>query len=194
MKDQPWYTYVLLLGIVFAFFYFLYFKPQNNKINNIREERTNIENQVVKLRAQRKQLNSLETELKSMTATLEQLEVIIPQQEEMYEILRRFQQLAYDTRLDIKKFDSKGLVNKEFYSEKPIAVEISGNYHNLAIFFDRLRNFSRLFIVENFSIKSVQNQSDDQTISANWTAKTFIFHEKPPTKKEEKRKPSPRKK
>lgn len=191
MKDQPWYTYVLLAIIIFMFSYFLYFKPKNNAIKNTRDERIRIENDVVKLRTKQRQLTKIENEIKGMTAKLGELEAIIPDTEEIYGILKRFQQLAYDTRLDIKKFDPKGLIKKEFFSEKPISIEATGNYHNLAIFFDRLRNFSRLFTIEDFSIKAIQNQSEDRTITANWTAKTFIVHDMPPPKKADQKRPKP---
>jgi Tfp pilus assembly protein PilO len=45
------------------------------------------------------------------------------------------------------------------------------------MFFDRLSKFARLFNIENFTIKSVTNQTEDVTISSNFTAKTYIFLE-----------------
>jgi Tfp pilus assembly protein PilO len=65
----------------------------------------------------------------------------------------------------------------EFYSEWPIPIEIRGNYHNLATFFDRLSKFARLFNIEDFTIKAATSQTEDVTISSNFTAKTYIFLE-----------------
>lgn len=189
MKDQPWYVYVLVAIVIFGFFYLLYIKPKNREIENIKEQRVKIENEVVRLRVKKKELNKIKGELERMAVTLKELETIIPQQEEISDILRDIQQLAYDTRLNIIRFIPQKLINKEFYLEKPINVEIIGNYHNLATFFDRLRNFSRLFNIDGFSMKSIQNQSEDRTISANWTAKTFIFHDLSSTKIEDKKNP-----
>ncbi|MDH4257928.1 MAG: type 4a pilus biogenesis protein PilO, partial [Candidatus Aminicenantes bacterium] len=86
------------------------------------------------------------------------------------------------------KFDPKGEVRKEFYYEWPIDLEIKGDYHNLASFFDRLSNFSRLFNVEDFSIKALSRQTDADTISATTTAKTYIFREEAPAPTETKTK------
>jgi len=44
-------------------------------------------------------------------------------------------------------------------------------------------NFSRLFNIEDFSIKALQRQTDTNTISASYTAKTYIFREEPPANK-----------
>jgi len=54
---------------------------------------------------------------------------------------------------------------------------MTGNYNNLGMFFDQLSRFSRLFIVENFSIKSLARQTDASTVSVSCTTKTYIFHE-----------------
>jgi len=177
MKNWPWYGYVLLAVIIFAVFYLLYFKPKNNELNSIRSERIQVEDEVRQLRAKKKELDKIEAELKAMDATLKELEAIIPQRKEISTILRKIQQLANDSRLNIIKFTPKGEIDKEFYSEWPIPIEITGNYHNLAIFFDRLSHFSRLFNIENFSIKSLMNQTEALTISASFTAKTYIFRE-----------------
>ncbi len=177
MKNWPWYGYVLLAAIIFAFFYFLYFKPKNDDLKNLRTERIQVEDEVRQLRAKKKELDKIEAELKTMDATLKELEAIIPQRKEISTILRKIQQLANDSRLNIVKFTPKGEIDKEFYSEWPIPIEITGNYHNLAIFFDRLSHFSRLFNIENFSIKSLMNQTEASTISASFTAKTYIFRE-----------------
>jgi Tfp pilus assembly protein PilO len=119
-----------------------------------------------------------------MKQTLAELETIIPQKEEISDILRKIQQLAWDSRLNIEKFIPKADVDKEFYYEKPISIEITGNYHNLAIFYDRLSNFSRLYNIEEFTIKSLRAQTDTSTISALSTATTYIFKEAEPEEEE----------
>jgi len=46
-----------------------------------------------------------------------------------------------------------------------------------AIIPPKLSHFSRLFNIEKFSKKSLRNQTEASTISANFTAKTYIFRE-----------------
>jgi Tfp pilus assembly protein PilO len=47
------------------------------------------------------------------------------------------------------------------------------------MFFDKLSKFPRVFTIENFTVKSLTRQTDLNTISANWTAKTYFFAEQP---------------
>lgn len=177
MKGRPWYTYAIIGVIIIGFFYFIYYKPKGKELGNLRAERQKIMNEVRKSQANKIKLDKIEAELKTLSATLANLEAIIPQKKEMSDILRRIQQLAYDSRLDIRRFAPQRLADQEFFSEQPISIEMTGNYHNLGMFFDQLSRFSRLFIVENFSIKSLARQSEASTVTVSCTTKTFIFHE-----------------
>jgi Tfp pilus assembly protein PilO len=180
MREWPWYGYLLLAVIILGLFYFLYYKPHDEEINLVKDERLRTEAEIVQLRAKKEEMDKIEKEIEELKQTLAQLETIIPQKEEISDILRKIQQLAWDSRLNIEKFIPKADVDKEFYYEKPISIEITGNYHNLAIFYDRLSNFSRLYNIEDFKIKALRSQTDTSTISAVSTATTYIFKEDEP--------------
>ncbi|UCC39138.1 MAG: type 4a pilus biogenesis protein PilO [Candidatus Aminicenantes bacterium] len=186
MKDWPWYGHIVLAAIIFGLIYMVYFKPKGAQLNRMKVERTNVQAEVNKLRLRRKELNQIEKDIKSLTGTLNELEAIIPQKKEISNILRRIQQLALDSRLAIRNFAPKGEVDMGFYAEWPIPIQITGSFHNLGRLFDRLSRFERLFNVERFSIKALRSQSEAQTISANFTAKTYIFREEVPAKKKKK--------
>jgi Tfp pilus assembly protein PilO len=180
MRNWPWYGHLLLAVIIFALVFFFFFKPRNAELHSLRESRLKLEKEVEVLKEQKKELDKIEAELVVLNATLKDLEQIIPQKKEIADILRRIQQLAYDSRLNVLKFQPKGEVNKDFYAEWPINIEISGTYHNLGIFFDKLSKFSRLFNVNNFSISALNNQTDELTIGSKFVATTYYFVEEQP--------------
>ncbi|MDI6845348.1 MAG: type 4a pilus biogenesis protein PilO [Candidatus Saccharicenans sp.] len=181
MRNWPWYGYLILAVVIFALVFFFYFKPRNEELQDLRQQREKLEKEVQVLKEKKKELDKIEAELVVLTATLKDLEQIIPQQKEIAEILRRIQQLAYDSRLNVLRFQPKGEVKKDFYAEWPIDIEISGTYHNLGIFFDKLSNFARLFNVNNFQIKALSNQTENLTIGAKFITTTYYFLEEQPT-------------
>ncbi|MDH4195843.1 MAG: type 4a pilus biogenesis protein PilO [Candidatus Aminicenantes bacterium] len=189
MKRLPWYGFLILALIIAALAHFLYFKPKNEELAALTQQRVTVEEEVNNLRAKKKELDSIEAELVTLRRQLAELTQIIPEKREQSDILRRLQQLAYDSRLDISRFEQRAEVNRDFYVEWPINLVTNGNFHNLGTFFDRLSRFSRLFLVPNFTLKALNRQSDTNTISATWTAQTYIFLEEgkelppPPTKK-----------
>lgn len=179
MKNMPWYGSVIVAVLIFALAYVFYFSPQNTQLQALRADRVKVENEVRDLKQKKKELDKIEAELVVMAAQLKGLEAIIPRRKEQADILRQIQQLAYDARLDVTNFTQQKEVDREFYAEWPITVQINGTYHNLGTYFDRLSQYSRLFSVDKFSIKALTRQSDLSTVSANWTAKTYIFLEEP---------------
>jgi len=187
MKNWPWYGYVLFAALIFALAFFFYFRPQNTKLTALKAERIKVEGEVQNLKQKKRELDKIEADIAAMTAKLKTLEVNIPQRKETADILRQIQTLAYDSRLDVLRFAPGAEINKEFYAEWPIPIQVSGNYHNLGMFFDRLSKFPRVFTIENFTIKSLARQTELNTVSANWTAKTYFFAETPvaaPAKKQ----------
>lgn len=177
MKNWPWYGYLLFAVLLFALAFFFYFKPQNVKLKALTAERVKVEDEVQNLKQKKRELDKIEADIVAMTAKLKTLEVNIPQRKEIADILRQIQALAYDSRLDVLRFAPGKEINKDYYAEWPIPIQVSGNYHNLGTFFDKLSKFARVFIIENFSIKTLNRQTDLNTVSANWTAKTYFFAE-----------------
>src|SRR5207253_5558818 len=62
------------------------------------------------------------------------------------------------------------------YAEWPISVSVDGRYHNLAILFNRLSNFSRIMNVEQINITALPTQTT-KTITSEFIAKTFVYVE-----------------
>jgi len=189
MKDWPWFAYVLIAVIILGLFYFVYYKPKDEELTNIRTEREKVEKEVAHLRVKKEDQDKIAAALEQMKVTLSKLEAIIHQKKEISNILKAMQQLAYDTRLNITKFIQNAEIVREFYAEQPISVGVTGDYHNLAIFFDRLNTLQRLFNIEDFSIRALRNQTDTATISAEWNVKTYIYREEEPVEE-----PAPKKK
>ena len=177
MKNWPWYGYLVFAVLIFALAFLFYFKPQNAKLKVLTAERVKVEGEVQNLKQKKRELDKIEADIVAMTAKLKTLEVNIPQRKEIADILRQIQALAYDSRLDVLRFAPGNEVTKDFYAEWPIPIQVSGNYHNLGTFFDKLSKFARVFTIENFTIKVLTRQTDLNTINANWTAKTYFFTE-----------------
>jgi type IV pilus assembly protein PilO len=180
MKQQNMVMYIAISAILALLFFFFYYSPRSSEIHTLKTKRIAAEAEVTTLRQKKKEMDKIEKELQSLQADLKGLQAIIPDKREISDILNQFQLLAFNCRLNITKFTPKGETPREFYAEWPIPIEITGNYNNLGIFFDRLSRFSRLFTIDRFSLKALSKQSEAATLSANFTSKTYIFLENPP--------------
>ena len=176
MKKQPWMSIALLAAIVAGLVYFVYFKPRLADLRSFRAERVALEDELTQLRSKKRQLDKIEAELAKLGSSLAELETIIPRKREQSEMVRNVQQMALDAGIEtVLRIAPDKEVNKDFYSEWPISIEVIGNYHTLGAFFDRILHFPRIFNIDDFSITSLPSQSADMTISARFTARTYFF-------------------
>ncbi len=183
MKNWSWYGNVVIGLILSALAYIFWFKPQMAEVKSLKTERIKIEASVEKLRAKKKELDKLQGEIEFLNQALRELENIIPKKREESEILRNVQQMAVDSTLEVIQFKPEREISKEFHSERPIAIEVRGSFHNLGNLFDRIVHFPRIFNIDDFSIKALRAQTDSTTISANFTAKTYFFLDESQIKK-----------
>jgi Tfp pilus assembly protein PilO len=190
MKKQPWMTTALLAAIVAGLLYFLYFKPRQADLRSFRSERVALEDELTQLRSKKRQLDKIEAELAKLGASLTELESIIPRKNEQSEMVRNVQQMALAAGIGtVLRIAPDREVNKDFYSEWPIPIEVIGSYHTLGAFFDRILHFPRIFNIDDFSIIALPSQSADTTVSARFTARTYFFLEESQIKKPEPAKP-----
>ena len=125
-------------------------------------------------------LAEFEREVALLEAKLETLKRILPPAKETPDLMRRVQALAAQSNLTINNFTPGATINREFYQEWPITMGVLGNYHNLALFFDKVSRLPRLVNVGNLKVNALPNQSLSRTIAATCTATTFVYIETPP--------------
>jgi type IV pilus assembly protein PilO len=122
-------------------------------------------------------LPEFQREVVLLEAKLDTLKRILPPSKETPDLMKKVQYLAVQSNLTIKKFNPSATANREFYQEFPINIDVEGTYHNLAMFFDRIRRLSRLVNVGNLKIKGQSKPTASKTIGAACQAITFVYVE-----------------
>ena len=110
----------------------------------------------------------------------------LPEKEEIPALLAGISQAARDAGLDITSFEPNAEKAKEFYAEVPIAIRVSGGYHNVAMFFDKISNLPRIVTID---AANMVPDKDGVKLSTSCTAVTYKFIEpvkKKPSKKKKK--------
>jgi type IV pilus assembly protein PilO len=94
--------------------------------------------------------------------------------------MRKVEYLARQSNLIVRAFKPAPTINKDYYQEWPINIDVEGNYHNLALFFDRVGRLPRLVNVGNIKVKNQSKQTATNTIASSCVATTYVYVEKPP--------------
>ncbi len=184
LEGKPWYFGaaaggVLAAALVAGAWYFLV-TPRNKEIAAKSKQLDALQVQINEGRAAKQKLPQFREEVRRLELELEKLLRILPARRNTPELLRRIRQLTEQGSFDLLRFTPGNFTDRDFYSEWPIAIRLNGSYHNLALFFDRVGRFSRIINIENLKIATLPKSLKGQTISATFTAKTFVYREAPP--------------
>jgi len=191
LEEKPWWV-AALLGLVLAgLIYFAgnhyLLKPRQANLENLDAKLGELQAKIQEGRAAKAQLPEFRQEVQRLELELDKLLRVLPARRNTPELLRRIRDLTEQGDFDLRRFTPGNFIDQEFYSEWPIAVSLDGTYHNLALLFDRVSRFSRIVNIEGLRINAVRGRQEggSHTISASFTAKTFVYKEQEPPAPEE---------
>jgi type IV pilus assembly protein PilO len=183
LSKLPWYAQVgaflvlALAGVgVFVWYYEL---PFREDMEARQTQLTALRNDVAKGQATAKQLGQFRAEVEDLEARLGSLRAVLPEEKDAADLLRRMQTVATQSNLTIKSFKPSPPVTKQLHAEWPIALELEGTYHNLAIFFDRIGKFTRIINISGLDVRGKEPPDPNATIVAQCVATTFVLLDKP---------------
>jgi type IV pilus assembly protein PilO len=172
-------VFLVLAAAIYGVFYYFVYTNLQAEIEQKTNQRRELQDEVEKGKVTAARLPEFQREVERREATLQALSRILPSSKEVDDLLRKVQQMAAESSLDVLRFKPEATQPREFYAAWPISLELDGNYHNLAYFFDRLSKLSRIVNVSNLRISASKNPTVSSTIQASCTATTFVFIETP---------------
>jgi type IV pilus assembly protein PilO len=168
---------VVILGL----FWWQYWDPKTVQQEAKIAQLKGLEDDIRRLEAVAAKLGEFQSKVTQLEAELERLKQLLPPQKETPDLMRKVEYLARESNLIVRRFQPGPTVNKDFYQEWPINIDVEGNYHNLALFFDRVGRLPRLVNAGNIRVRSQAKQSSNNTIASSCVATTYVYVEKPPT-------------
>ncbi len=180
LEDKPWWVSAivgLVLGVVvyLAANQFL-LTPRKKEIKRQEVELAELQRQIQEGEAAKRQLPRFREEVRKLELELDRLLRVLPARRNTPELLRRIRTLTEEGDFNLKRFTPGNLIDRDFYSEWPIAISVDGSYHKLALFFDRVGRFSRIINIEKLKVNTMPG-SAQHTLSATFNAKTFVYKE-----------------
>jgi len=180
----PWYAQIgafaalAVAGVVV--FYSYYEQPVRADMQQRESQLASIGKDIAKGRAAARKVDGFRTEIGELEGRLSGLQAVLPDEKDAAELLRSMQTAATQSNLTIRVFKPETPVTKPMHAEWPIALEIDGTYHNLAVFFDRVGKFTRIVNISGLHIQAREKSTAPATISAKCVATTFVLVDAPP--------------
>jgi type IV pilus assembly protein PilO len=181
LTKLPWYAqvgaFVALAVAGVVVFYTLYEKPLHADLEQRQGQLALIRKDIAKGRGTAQKLDDFRAQVSELERRLSDLQAVLPQEKDAAALLRSMQTVAMQSSLSIKVFKPEVPVTKQLHAEWPIALEIDGTYHDLAVFFDRVGRFTRIVNISALQIQAKDKPTPSATISARCVATTFVLLE-----------------
>jgi type IV pilus assembly protein PilO len=161
---------VVAIAIVVAL-WFVWLTNSAEELQNEQKKELALRDDYKKKLTQAVNLDALRKQREQVQQYVTQLEKQLPSKSEMDALLSDINQAGLGRSLTFDLFRPGSVSVKEYYAELPIAVKVTGRYHDIGSFASDIAHLSRIVTLNNLEI----NQIKDGGLSLEATAKTFRY-------------------
>ncbi len=163
---------LLLCVIVVGALWFVWLAGVDEELTTERARETQLKEEYGRKLAQAVNLDALRKQREQVQQYVTLLEKQLPSKAEMDALLSDVNQAGLGRSLQFELFRPGQISVKEYYAELPIAIRVTGRYHDVGAFAADVANLSRIVTLNNISVVPQQAQG---TLVMDATAKTFRY-------------------
>ncbi|MFM2399708.1 MAG: Pilus assembly protein PilO precursor [Pseudomonadota bacterium] len=160
--------FLAILGLGYQF----YWKGQMEELETARADEQKLRQEFQSKMQQAINLDELKRQKEQVGQYVLSLEKQLPSKAEMDALLSDINQAGVGRGLSFELFKPGSAQAKEYYAELPIAIKISGNFHDIGAFASDLAALPRIVTLNNLNVALNQK---DQSLLLDATAKTFRY-------------------
>jgi type IV pilus assembly protein PilO len=163
----------LFLIFIGAFVWLLYL-PKYSQIDSLEKDLAKLSDELGKAKRNAKDLKKFQQKIKEAEDQFKTVMRSLPEKEEIPSLLTSISDSGIKSGLEFVLFQPRPEVSKDFYAELPVAIRVSGKYHNIALFFDRVARLPRVVNLRDITMKP---EKSGESISTSCVAVTYKFVE-----------------
>lgn len=165
---------IILCAALIAAGYFLDTTKQQTELDKIVTEEQSLRNIFSEKQAKAANLEAYKQQLEEMRTSFGTLLRQLPNETEIETLLTDISQTGISAGLEIDYFKPEGLRPKEFYSEYPIKLKVTGRYHEFAEFISGVAALPRIVTIQDISIVP-SDPKDGVKLTMELTAITYQY-------------------
>jgi type IV pilus assembly protein PilO len=184
LSKLPWYgqvgVFVALAAAGVGAFWHFYAQPTRDALDIRTGELSRLQAEINRGLTTARRLPEFRTEVAALEAQLERLRVVLPEEQDVGDLLNRVNAMATQSNLTIRGFTPEAVARKQMHAEWPIGLQLEGTYHDLGAFLERVSKFPRIINVGSIKIRAQDERNAGRaTVVAECTATTFVLVEAP---------------
>jgi type IV pilus assembly protein PilO len=162
---------VLVTILVLVALWFVWLTNSNDELEAERAKEVTLRADYQKKVGQAANLELLKKQREQVQQYVTLLEKQLPSKAEMDALLSDINQAGLGRSLQFELFRPGQVVVKDYYAELPIAVRVTGRYHDMGAFVADVANLSRIVTLNNLSVTPAK----DGALTMDATARTFRY-------------------
>jgi len=173
---------------VVALGFYLLISDANDELERVRKEEVALKTDFRSKVAQAVNLGELRKQKLQVEEYVTQLEKQLPGKAEMDALLADINQAGLGRGLQFELFRPGQVEIKDYYAELPIALRVSGRYHDVGSFAADVANLSRIVTLQNLSIARPPKDTTGPILVMEATARTYRYLDQSEVEEQKKRK------
>ena len=157
-----------------AYTYFMYL-PAKAELATLQSEENDVRRRLHQARAIVADLDKFRQEVALLDSKLEQALQRLPNEEQLYVLLNDIDALGKNAGLEFKAFRRQSKVDREFYAEVPIEIELDGAFHDVVSFFDEISRLDRIVNVSELQVSIGSEGVEGTELQVKGRALTYQF-------------------
>lgn len=158
-----------------AAFYFVLISPTLEESAGLRKQQVELRTRRDQVRARAENRAAFEAELEQLAGELKRALTELPNDREIPGLLSEIDGLARKAGLDVSKFQPLPEVKLEYYAEVPVQVAMTGSFHEVTLFFDRVGKMSRIVSVQDIELTNPKEVGSEVNLTINGKVVTYRF-------------------
>ncbi|NCN96130.1 MAG: type 4a pilus biogenesis protein PilO [Rhodoferax sp.] len=164
-------VFVAVVGVLLVALWFLWLSDTQVELTTEQEKELKLRDEYKVKLGKAVNLQALKKQREQVLQYVTQLEKQLPSKAEMDALLSDINQAGLGRSLQFDLFRPGQVVVKDYYAELPIALRVTGRYHDIGNFAADIANLSRIVTLNNLSILPAK----DGVLSMDAIAKTFRY-------------------
>ncbi|ABM31596.1 type 4a pilus biogenesis protein PilO [Paracidovorax citrulli] len=167
---------VFIAVAVAAFLWFFKINEYQDELDAERAKEVSLREDYQRKLVKAVSLDALKKQREQVQQYVIQLEKQLPSKAEMAALLSDINQAGLGRSLQFELFRPGQVVVRDYYAELPIAIRVTGKYHDIGAFAADIANLSRIVTLNNIAL-SPANAKDAPagSLSMDATARTFRY-------------------
>jgi len=147
---------MILLGAALGFFLLM---PLWEESKALQEDINREKIKLAQILRTRVQITQFKQELTEMDVRYKQILTMLPEAKEIPHLLKNISSLGQQLALEFLLFKPEKENPKEFVAEIPITLHFKGPYHQIGVFFDRIRRLPRIVNVKQLELGAFEEKT-----------------------------------